>query len=155
MYGLLDFNVKVTIVPIAVNAISTSAQWTHPIALSQGEEMTGTISAGYDFTIGDVQIYYYINNLVPKVSILDYLLGETPSLLPGDITQSTLWNFAGFGIYPFGNAWNLDQNYAWNADPYLHFNLGEWINENTDLSLITEGDYIEPIDLFAEYNETK
>lgn len=75
LYGLFDFNVKVAIIPIAVNPISTSAQWTHPIALSQGEEMTGLLSAGYDYTIGDVQIYYYINNLIPKVSILEYLLG--------------------------------------------------------------------------------
>jgi hypothetical protein len=46
-------------------------------------------------------------------------------------------------------------NYAWVADPYLKFNLGEWINQNSDLALIFDGDFIEPIDLFAEYNETK
>lgn len=154
LYGLFELNVKVATVPVAVNPITTSAQWTHPIALSQGEEMSGVISAGYSFTVGDVQVYYYINNLFPKVSILDYLLGTTSDLIPGDITTST-FAASSLGSVPFGYDWNVDRNYAWNSDPYLNFNLGDWINENTDISLITEGDFIEPIDLFAEYNETK
>ena len=137
-----------------MNPISTSAQWTHPIALSQGEEMTGVISAGYDFNIGDVQVYYYINNLNPKVSILDYLTSTTNSLIPGDLFSAT--TFASLlGSNPFGWDWNVDNNGNWNADPYLNFNLGNWINENTDISLITEGDFIEPINLFAEYQEWK
>ena len=137
-----------------MNPISTSAQWTHPIALSQGEEMTGVISAGYTFTIGDVQVYYYINNLNPKVSILDYITSTTSSLIPGDLlSATTIASLA--GNLPFGWDWNVDNNGNWNADPYLNFNLGNWINENTDISLITEGDFIEPIDLFAEYQEWK
>ena len=137
-----------------MNPISTSAQWTHPIALSQGEEMTGVISAGYTFTIGDVQVYYYINNLNPKVSILDYITSTTNSLIPGNPFDAT--TFASMlGSNPFGWDWNVDNNGNWNADPYLNFNLGNWINENTDISLITEGDFIEPIDLFAEYQEWK
>ena len=137
-----------------MNPISTSAQWTHPIALSQGEEMTGVISAGYTFTIGDVQVYYYINNLNPKVSILDYITSTTSSLIPGDLlSATTIASLA--GNLPFGWDWNVDNNGNWNADPYLNFNLGDWINENTDISLITEGDFIEPIDLFAEYQEWK
>ena len=137
-----------------MNPISTSAQWTHPIALSQGEEMTGVISAGYTFTIGDVQVYYYINNLNPKVSILDYITSTTNSLIPGNPFDAT--TFASLlGSNPFGWDWNVDNNGNWNADPYLNFNLGDWINENTDISLITEGDFIEPIDLFAEYQEWK
>ena len=137
-----------------MNPISTSAQWTHPIALSQGEEMTGVISAGYTFTIGDVQVYYYINNLNPRVSILDYITSTTSSLIPGDLlSATTIASLA--GNLPFGWDWNVDNNGNWNADPYLNFNLGNWINENTDISLITEGDFIEPIDLFAEYQEWK
>lgn len=149
LYGLLEVNVKLATVPVAFNPISTSASWTHPIALSQGEEMTGVISAGYDFNIGDVQVYYYINNLFPKVSLLDLITGDSSSFLPGDITASTFVN------QPAGYDWNVDRNYAWNADPYLNFNLGDWINENTDITLLTDGDFIEPIDLFAEYNDTK
>ena len=137
-----------------MNPISTSAQWTHPIALSQGEEMTGVISAGYTFTIGDVQVYYYINNLTPKVSILDYITSTTNSLIPGNPFDATTVASL-LGSNPFGWDWNVDNNGNWNADPYLNFNLGNWINENTDISLITEGDFIEPIDLFAEYQEWK
>lgn len=95
--------------------------------------MTGLINAGYEYTIGDVEVNYYINNLMPKISILDYLLGDTNSLIPGDLSQSTLANIDA-GIYPFGYDWNTD--YPWVKDPYLKFNLGEWINQNTDLDLI-------------------
>ena len=137
-----------------MNPISTSAQWTHPIALSQGEEMTGVISAGYTFTIGDVQVYYYINNLTPKVSILDFITSTTNSLIPGNPLDATTLA-SSLGSNPFGWDWNVDNNGNWNADPYFNFNLGNWINENTDISLITEGDFIEPIDLFAEYEEWK
>ena len=104
LYGFLEFNTKVSIVPFAVNPISTSFHWTHPIALSQGEEMTGLIDAGYSFTIGDVQVYYYINYLFPKVSILDYLTGNSNSLIPDDITAPNFKNPL-FGSYPFGYDW--------------------------------------------------
>ena len=150
IYGLFELNVKVATVPVAFNPVSTSAQWTHPIALSQGEEMTGVVSAGYDFTIGDVQVYYYINNLYPKVSLLDYILGTASSLLPGDFSTVS------FNNPPTGFDWNNDFTAKpYTADPYLAFNLGDWINENTDFTLLQDGSYIEPIDLFAEYNDTK
>ncbi len=110
--------------------------------------MTGVITAGYDFTLGDVQVYFYTNTLNPKVSLLDYFLGTTNYALPGDITTSTFSNM------PNGYAWNQD-NTLYTADPYLNFNLGDWINENTEIAFVTEGEYIEAIDLFAEYNETK
>ena len=153
LYGLFELNLKLAIVPVAVNPIVTSASWTHPLALSQGEEMTGLIDAGYSFTIGDVQAYYYINHLTPKVSILDYITGDSTNIIPGDITTSTASSFAP----PAGFDWNSDRltPNVWNADPYLNFNLGDWISENTDIELITEGSFIETIDLFAEYNETK
>jgi len=150
LYGLFELKLKLATVPIAVNPIVASASWTHPLALTQGEEMTGLIDAGYSFTIGDVQVYYYINNLFPKVSIIDYLTGDSNSLLPGDITTTTFSSAT-----PSGFDWNYDRNYAWNADPFCNFNLGDWINENTDIVLNTEGSYIETIDLFADYNETK
>ncbi len=140
LYGLIDFNIMVSIVPFAVNPISTSASWTHPIALSQGEEMTGEIKAGYDFNIGDVQLYYKVNHLTPKVSLLDYFLGTTNFALPGDISQVNL------STTPNGYAWNQD-NAIYTADPYLNFNFGDWMSENTGFTLITDGDYIN-IDLF-------
>jgi hypothetical protein len=153
LYGVFDLSVKLATVPFAVNPISTSASWTHPIALSQGEEMTGVINAGYDMTIGGVQVYYYLNHILPKVSILDYITGDSTTIIPGDITTSTASSLAP----PAGFDWNSDRltPNVWNAEPYLKFNLGDWISENTDVVLITEGSFIETIDLFAEYNETK
>jgi hypothetical protein len=141
LYGLFEFSLMLSFVPFAYNPVVTSASWTHPIAVSQGEEMTGVIKAGYDFNIGDVQVYYYINNLNPKVSVLDYILGVTGSqLYPGDITKSTISNT------PYGYSWNQD-NTLYTADPYLNFNLGDWMSENTEFTLIADGDYIN-IDLF-------
>ena len=92
LYGVFDFSVKLSTVPFAVNPISTSASWTHPIALSQGEEMTGVINAGYDMTIGGVQVYYYLNHLLPKVSILDFILDSANSkILPSADAFSWTW----------------------------------------------------------------
>jgi len=150
LYGLFELNLKLATVPVAVNPIVTSAQWTHPLALSQGEEMTGLIDAGYSFTIGDVQVYYYYNNLLPRVSLLDLITGDSNSFLPGNILATTFSSAS-----PSGWDWLADRNYAWTAEPYLKFNLGDWISENTDVVLITEGSFIETIDLFADYNETK
>lgn len=116
--------------------------------------MSGTISAGYQFTLGDVQVYYYINNLFPKVSILDFFTDST-QLYPGDVTTSTSATSKVANKPPTGWSWNADNNEAWNADPYLNFNLGTWINDNTDIVLTTEGNYIETIDLFQEYHDSE
>jgi hypothetical protein len=59
------------------------------MALAQGQEMTGLINAGYDFNLGDIQFYYYVNHLFPKVSIIDYILGDNSYIIPGDITTAT------------------------------------------------------------------
>lgn len=112
--------------------------------------MTGVIDAGYDFTLGGVQLYSFQNNLMPRISISDYFFGVISSIGLGDITKASF-----SGAVPEGYDWNATPDFAWIADPYCFFNLGDWINENTDLSLQTSGDYIETIDLFAEYNETK
>jgi hypothetical protein len=150
LYGLFSLNLKLSTTPVAVNPIVTTAQWTHPLALTQGEEMTGLIDAGYSFTIGDVQLYYYYSNLLPNISILDYITGDSNSLIPDDLFTTTL------SATPFGWDWNNDpSNIEWVAEPYLKFNLGDWISENTDVVLNTEGSFIETIDLFAEYNEMK
>jgi hypothetical protein len=118
--------------------------------------MTGVINAGYDMTIGDVQLYYYLNHILPKVSIIDYLVDSVNNgLFPSN--QAFSWTYAQTLLQqvPAGWDWITDANKAWIAEPYLKFNLGDWINENTQYTIITSGDYLEPIDLFAEYNETK
>ena len=118
--------------------------------------MTGVINAGYDMTIGGVQVYYYLNHILPKVSILDFILDSANSkILPSADAFSWTWAQTAAQQLPAGWDWITDANDAWIAEPYLAFNLGDWLNENTDFTLNTSGDYLEPIDLFAEYNETK
>jgi hemolysin activation/secretion protein len=54
LQGIFELNLKIATVPLSFNPLSTSAQWTHPMGLVQGKEMTGLINAGYDFNLGDV-----------------------------------------------------------------------------------------------------
>ena len=87
LFGMIIRNLKLEIVPLSYNPISITGSWTHPIGTSQGQDMSGLIDFGYDWNFGDVQLKYITNNLVPQVSILDYILDNTkkwyPSLLPG------------------------------------------------------------------------
>jgi hypothetical protein len=42
---------------------------------------------------------------------------------------------------------------TWVADPFAAWSLSDWLNENTDMTITTSGNYIDTIDLFSAYNE--
>lgn len=137
LYGIFELNLKIATVPITFNPFSASAQWTHPLALAQGQEMSGLINAGYDFNLGDIQFYYYVNHLFPKVSVIDYILGANSYIIPGDITTATYTGTqtaAPNTVLPDGFDYNVDHNNAYIADPVLNFNLGKWLIDNTDFT---------------------
>ena len=59
------------------------------------------------------------------------------------------------GGAPEGWAWTktIQEELVYESDPYATFNLGDWLNENTNTVITTEANYIDTIDLFANYNE--
>jgi len=58
-------------------------------------------------------------------------------------------------LAPPGWAWSQEYfpTTGWEMDPYAKFNLGDWLNENSETTITTSGSYIETIDFFSAYNE--
>jgi hypothetical protein len=110
--------------------------------------MSANIDLGYSLTLFDISTYYYLNTLLPKVSILDIFTSGSKvyyPTLPSDYTA----NAAGVS----GWDWNIDKNGAWSSDPYFKFNLGDFVNNNIEgFSIPTSGSFI-AYDFFAEAKE--
>lgn len=155
-------NFKFSITPFAFNPISVTANWAHPITVSQGEDMSATLDVGYDLNIGDMQLYYNFDELLPSVSLLDYIRGTSDILTPSSLKKSSdplTAFFQKFSLLahlaPPGWAWSKEYlpTTGWEMDPYAKFNLGDWLNENSETTITTSGSYIETIDFFSAYNE--
>jgi hypothetical protein len=170
LFGLVIRNFNIAITPFEFNPISVTSTWKHPIAVSQGEDMSATIDIGYNMNIGDVELQYSFTDLVPSVSLLDYINDESDALYPSNIYASDAYSILGVssafdaakllltfaaGGAPKGWGWTQSSQEAsdYTSDPYATFNLGDWINENTNTVITTEGSYVDTIDLFASYNE--
>ena len=157
LFGMTPRNFKLSIVPLAFNPISVTATWTHPIAVSQGSDMSSTIDIGYDLTLGDVQLYYYFTDFLPSVSLMDYVKDTSSPLYPSSIkgtdAAALKVELAAYTA-PEGWTWSNENPVGtWTADPYTNWNLADWLNENTDTVINTAGSYINTIDLFSAYNE--
>jgi len=162
LWGIVHRNFKVTITPFAYNPLSITAAWAHPIAVSQGKDMSATVDIGYDMTLGDVQLYYNFDELLPKISLLDYMRGTSDLLVPPKLEVPSnpflamMYKLALLlHIAPPGWAWSQEYMPAtgWVEDPYANFNLGDWMNKNTETAITTSGNYLDTIDFFAAYNE--
>jgi hypothetical protein len=170
LFGLIIRNFNIVITPFEFNPISVTSTWKHPIAVSQGEDMSATIDIGYNMNIGDVELQYSFTDLVPSVSLLDYINDESDTLYPSNIYASDAFTILGVSSAydaakllltqaakgaPKGWGWtqSIEEQLVYTSDPYATFNLGDWINENTNTVITTEGSYVDTIDLFADYNE--
>jgi len=170
LFGFAIRNFNIAITPFEFNPISVTATWAHPIAVAQGEDMSSTIDVGYNMNIGNIELQYSFNDLVPSVSLLDYINDDSETLFPENIYASDAAGSPGmYSAYdatilrnsqnadsaPDGWDWTKsnDEQTVYDSDPYATFNLGDWLNENTNTVITTEGNYIDTIDLFASYNE--
>ncbi len=148
IFGLGLYNLKVTLTPLALTPFNGNFQFTHPLAMAtQGSQMDASVDLGYAITLGDISTYYYLNNLYPKVSILDWFIKSSTQYLPDLPASSYTGNAAGVN----GWDWNIDENQAWVQDPYFKFNVGDLIAENVD-GINTSGSYIN-LDFFSEAEE--
>jgi hypothetical protein len=170
LFGLFIRNFNLAITPFEFNPISVTATWAHPIAVSQGEDMSGTIDIGYNMNVGNVELQYSFNDMLPSVSLLNYINDDSDVLYPSNIYASDAYEILGIkssfnafkllwvhilGGAPEGWKWSksIQEEMVYDSDPYATFNLGDWLNENTNTVITTEGNYIDTIDLFANYNE--
>jgi hypothetical protein len=95
LFGLIIRSFNLAITPLTFNPLSITASWAHPIAVAQGDDMKGTIDIGYDMSIGDVQLLYSFNELLPKVSLLDYINDESEVLYPMNLYASDAFELLG------------------------------------------------------------
>lgn len=116
-----------------------SFYYTHPAAVLKGvvDEFAAAFDFGYELHTGEVAVQYYMNSLSPKVSLLDLALGTSSVSYP-ELPGST---FASNAAGVNGWDWNVDANGAWVDEPYLQFDLLDW--------LINEGKV--EIDNYASY----
>jgi hypothetical protein len=152
LLGLELYNLKITITPLTFNPVSASLTFTHPLAMAEkGAQMEAAVDLGYSLTLGDISTHYYINSLLPKVSILDMIYPAPGSgiyypALPAFTVSGNANGVKGWD-------WNADQNGAWTADPYFKFNLGDFINSNVEgVDIPTTGSFFN-YDFFAEAKE--
>jgi hypothetical protein len=119
LFGRLVRNFKLETVPINIIPITATAAWTHPVSFSLlGEDLKGLLDFGYEVVIGDLQLYYFRNDLVPSISLLDYILGATNTIYPTTIFDASTNK---------GWAWSENSKDTWISDPVVKFNLADYI----------------------------
>ena len=120
-------NIKLNIVPFQIIPLWCSFYHTHPAAVYKGivDEFAAALDFGYLVEIGAVSVQYYSNSLMPKVSLLDLALGTSTVAFPGDVKDPFGANGAAI------NGWdtNVDANGQFVEEPFLKFNLLEWLIE--------------------------
>ena len=101
-------NVKINTIPFHIIPLWCSLYYTHPAALFQGivDEFAAAIDFGYELHTGKVGVQYYMNRLVPKVSLSDLALGASSVSYPA--AQGTTFASNANGVN--GWDWNVDAN---------------------------------------------
>lgn len=155
LLNMETLNVKFSLAPFKIIPLWASLYYTHPAAVYQGtvDEFAAAIDFGYELHTGETSVSYYLNSLVPKVSLLDVAISGSTTYLPATPGDATA-NAAGIN----GWDWNVDANNAWVAEPYFSFDLLQWLIDEgkVDLSQYNLSNYASffdaPIKLFGDAN---
>jgi len=133
-------NVKISLTPVKIIPVWASFYYTHPAAVFQGivDEFAAAIDFGYELHSGEVGVVYFMNRLMPKVSLADLALGTSTTAYPA-VPGSTYASNAG-GVS--GWDWNVDNNGAWVEEPFLTFNFLEWLNTEGMVEIETYASYL-------------
>ena len=131
-------NVKLSVTPIKIVPIWASLYYSHPAAVFQGlVDAAAALDFGYEVTTGDVGVSYFMNSLVPKVSLADLALGTSTTAIPEALGTTFASNAAGAK----GWDWNVDNNGAWVEEPFLKFNLLEWLISEGKVDFVPYASY--------------
>lgn len=131
-------NVKLSVTPIKIVPIWASFYYSHPAAVFQGlVDAAAALDFGYDVTTGDIGVSYFMNSLVPKVSLADLALGTSTTAIPEALGTTFASNAAGAN----GWDWNVDNNGAWVEEPFLKFNLLEWLISEGKVDFVPYASY--------------
>ena len=75
---------------------------------------------------------------MPKVSLSDLALGTSTVAVPAAPGSTYASNANGVN----GWDWNVDQNGAWVEEPYLKFDLLEWLNSEGKIEFVNYASYL-------------
>jgi len=128
-YHLCSF--KLNIVPLKVVPLWFSLYHTHPARVAHDGILDLYTEVGYELHLGELQLKRFFSNLLPKVSFMDYIIKTTNFIIPSmpkDIKISS--------AVPNGWAQERDpaQDAHWKDDPYLKFNILEFILETSNIA---------------------
>ena len=132
-------NVKINVTPFHIIPLWASFYYSHPAAVFQGlVDAAAALDFGYEIHTGEVGVYYYMNSLVPKVSLSDLALGTSTTAIPDALGTTFASNAAGAN----GWDWNVDANGAWVEEPFLNFNLLEWLISEEKVDFVQYASYL-------------
>ena len=134
--GLHECSIKINTTPFQFVPFWASLYFTHPAAVSKGviAEHGAALEFGWEYAIGNVGVEYYMSDLVPKVSILDYLTDKTDYIAPDFIKFNADENNAGIQGWSETNAESI-----YSEDPFLKWSLFDHLNQ--DGSMTNYGSY--------------
>ena len=134
--GLHTCSIKINTTPFQFVPIWGSLYFTHPAAVSKGviEEYGAALEFGYIYFLGNIGLEYYMSDLVPNVSILDYINGDTDFIVPDFIKFNADENNAG------NQGWAQTAEFpVFTEDPFLKWSLLDHLNK--DESIKSYGSY--------------
>ena len=134
--GLHTCMVKINTTPFQYVPLWGSLYFAHPAAVSKGVigENGAALEFGYEYSIGKVGVEYYMSDLVPNVSILDYINGDTDFIVPDFIKFNADENNAG------NQGWAQTAEFpVFTEDPFLKWSLLDHLNK--DESIKSYGSY--------------
>jgi len=134
---LLD--VKFSLTPFKIVPIWASFYYSHPAAVYQGlVDAAAAFDFGYEVSSGEIGVQYYMNSLVPKVSLADLALGTSTTAFPEALGNTFASNAAGAN----GWDWNVEPNGAFVEEPFLKFNLLEWLISEGRVDFVQYASYL-------------
>ena len=134
--GLHTCLIKINTTPFQLVPFWASLYFTHPAAVSKGviAEHGAALEFGWEYIVGNVGVEYYMSDLVPNVSILDYLTDKTDYVVPDFIKFNADENNAGIQGWAQTNAESI-----YTEDPFLKWSLFDHLNK--DGSMTNYGSY--------------
>jgi hypothetical protein len=134
--GLHELSVRINTTPFQFVPLWASVYYTHPAAVSKGiiDAYGAAIEFGWEYVLGNVQVEYYMNDLVPSVSIMDYISGTTDFIVPDFPTINAVTNNG--GVTGWGDS---ASQFQYTADPVLSWSLFDQLN--TDGSMMNQGSF--------------
>lgn len=145
LLGLQIIQVNLNVEPFHIVPVWWSIYNTHPMRLLNGDPMNLFTQMGYELSLGSVQLQYAPSTILPDVSLLDFILGNGP------IIPSNVFNYPTDINARDDAGWDYSQDIGdLKDDPYLYFDLLEWLLDTLQAPIGADGAYF-TVDLLGDH----